>query len=99
MGESADTGAAAPTGFGGALGTATVGELTVGAGSVGLGASAAPSSPLPLGPLKAGDGGGTVFLSGSGGRNCSGVRGRSGVTPSEFLGRISGVIMTTSSVR
>jgi len=38
------------------------------------------------------------FFSGMGCRNCSWTRGRFGVTPFELRGRISGVIITTSSV-
>ena len=50
-------------------------------------------------PVKAGAGGGTDFFnSDSGGMNESGYFGRSGVTPGELFGRISGVIITTSSV-
>jgi hypothetical protein len=39
-----------------------------------------------------------VFASGNAGMNSSGVRGRRAVTPFESVARISGVIITTSSV-
>ena len=49
-------------------------------------------------PPNAGGGGATDFSCGSAGMYGSGVRGRFGVTPRELFGRISGVIITTSSV-
>ena len=47
---------------------------------------------------KAGAGVGTTFFCSIGGRYGSVIVGRFGVTPGESLRRISGVIMTTSSV-
>src|SRR5205085_2884590 len=50
------------------------------------------------GATNAGGGGSNDFFCGSGGRYGSAWRGRVAVTPAEPFGRISGVIMTTSSV-
>ena len=48
--------------------------------------------------MNAGGGVGFTCFCGSGGKYSSGCLGRFGVTPGELLGRISGVIITTSSV-
>ena len=62
------------------------------------GVLAGVTNALGRSEVKAGGSGGTVFLSGSGARNGSGVRGSAVVTPEEVRARISGVIITTSSV-
>jgi len=56
------------------------------------------AAPLP-GDLKAGGGISLECFGSSGGKNVSGIRGVLGVTPGELFARISGVIITTSSVR
>ena len=105
---SCDFGVASPFTTVRAFGVSAVTAAAAAAGSRGL-----PSGPLrtagtgavvvsltePGGRVNAGGGNGTDCFSGTGGMNGSDIRGSSEVTPVEFLARICGVIITTSSVR
>jgi hypothetical protein len=88
LGVSAETAAAAAAGLLFAAGFA--GEA--------FGAGACCSAAPVVWRRNAGGGISIDFFSGMGCRNCSCTRGRFGVTPLEPRGRISGVIITTSSV-
>ena len=91
-GSSALTFAAASAG----LGISDFAGTAVDGGACGAATAAAAAD---VGGVNAGAGASTDFFCSSVGRNGSGTRGRFGVTPFELRGRISGVIITTSSVR